>query len=102
MTSYSKNFSYDIALKKQGKKVWKNPKAKAELLRVLSRFDDENADLQEKSIKGIKSKNVTELKNSGTGPRIFIYREKNQPPKVIGFCMRDDLKKAVVELKKKY
>ena len=88
-----KTFLYNMdrgrGLKNQAKKVWKNPKAKQEVLRMLNRFDDENANIQEKPLKGFK--NLTELKNSGPGPRILIYRDKNEPPTVIGFCMRNDL-----------
>lgn len=99
-----KNFLYNMdqgrGLKNQAKKVWKNPKAKQEVLRMLNRFDDENANIQEKSLKGFKS--LTELKNSGPGPRILIYREKNKPPRVIGFCMRNDLDATLAKLKGKY
>jgi hypothetical protein len=99
-----KIFSYNMeqgrGLKKQAKKVWKNPKAKQEVLRMLNRFDDENAKIQEKSLKGFKS--LSELKNSGPGPRIIIYRGKNEPPTVIGFCMRDDLDATLAKLKGKY
>jgi hypothetical protein len=99
-----KNFLYNMdqgrGLKNQAKKVWKNPKAKQEVLRMLNRFDDENANIQEKPLKGFKS--LTELKNSGPGPRILIYREKNEPPTVIGFCMRNDLDATLAKLKGKY
>lgn len=61
-------------------------------------FDDENANIQEKPLKAFK--NLTELKNSGADPRIFIHRQKNQPPTVIGFCMRDDLEATIAKLKK--
>ncbi|NNF85096.1 MAG: hypothetical protein HKM26_00985, partial [Winogradskyella sp.] len=56
-------------LKKQAKRVWKNPKAKKEVLTMLDRFDDQNTNIQEKPLRGFK--NLTELKNSGTGPRII-------------------------------
>jgi hypothetical protein len=99
-----KNFSYNMeqgrGLKKKAKKVWKNDKAKQEVLRMLNRFDDENANIQEKSLKGFK--NLTELKNSRTGPRILIYRGKNEQPTVIGFCMRADLDATLDKLKGKY
>jgi len=99
-----KNFSYSMeqgrGLKNQAKKVWKNPKARQEVLRVLNRFDDETANIQEKPLKGFK--NLSELKNSGPGPRIIIYREKNEPPTVIGFCMRNDLDATLAKLKGKY
>ena len=99
-----KNFLCNIdqghGLKNQAKKVWKNPKAKQEVLRMLNRFDDENANIQEKPLKGFK--NLTELKNSGPGPRILIYRGKNEPPSVIGFCMRNDLDATLAKLKVKY
>jgi len=99
-----KNFLYNMnqgrGLKKQAKKVWKNHKAKQEVLRMLNRFDDENSDIQEKSLKGFKS--LTELKNSGPGPRIIIYRGKNEPPTVIAFCMRNDLDDTLAKLKGKY
>jgi hypothetical protein len=99
-----KNFLYNMdqgrGLKNQAKKVWKNPKAKQEVLRMLNRFDDENANIQEKPLKGFK--NLTELKNSGPGPRILIYRGKNEPPTVIGFCMRNDLDATLAKLKVKY
>ena len=49
-------------LKNQTKKVWKNTKAKQEVLRMLNKFDDENANIQKKLLKGFK--NLTELKNS--------------------------------------
>ena len=98
------NFVYDMnqgqGLIKQAEKVWKNPKAKKEVLRMLNRFDDKNANLQEKPLKGFK--NLTELKNSRSGPRIFIYRGKNEPPTVIGFCMRTDLEATLDKLKKKF
>jgi len=100
----SKNFLYDMdqgrGLKNQAKKVWKNPKAKEEVLRMLNRFDDENSSIQEKPLKGFK--NLTELKNSGPGPRIIIHRGKNEPPTVIGFCMRNDLDATLAKLKGKY
>lgn len=99
-----RNFLYNMGqgrgLKKQANKVWKNPKAKQEVLRMLNRFDDENANIQEKPLKGFKS--LTELKNSGPGPRILIHREKNEPPTVIGFCMRNDLDATLAKLKGKY
>jgi hypothetical protein len=99
-----KNFSYNMeqgrGLKKQAKRVWKNDKAKQEVLRMLNRFEDENANIEEKSLKGFK--NLTELKNSGSGPRILIYRGKNEQPTVIGFCMRDDLDATLDKLKGKY
>ena len=47
-----------------------------EVLRMLKRFGDKNANMQEKPLKGFKK--LTELKNSGPGPRIIIYREKNE------------------------
>lgn len=60
----SKNFLYNMdqgrGLKNQAKKVWKNPKAKQEVLRMLNRCGDENANIQEKPLKGFKS--LTELK----------------------------------------
>lgn len=66
----SENFSYNMdqgrGLKKQVQKVWKNKKAKQEVLRMLKRFGDENANIQEKPLKGLKK--LTELKNSGPGP----------------------------------
>lgn len=65
-----KTFLYNMdqgrGLKNQAKKVWKNPKAKQEVLRILNRFDDENANIQEKPLKGFKF--LTELKNSGPDP----------------------------------
>ena len=58
------NFSYNMdqghGLKKQAQKVWKNPKAKQEVLRMLERFGDENAKIQEKPLTGFK--NLTEIK----------------------------------------
>jgi hypothetical protein len=99
-----KIFVYDMdqgrGLIKQAKKVWKNPKAEQEVLRMLNRFDDENANIQEKPLKGFT--NLTELKNSGPGPRIIIYRGKNEPPTVIAFCMRNDLDATLDKLKGKY
>lgn len=54
----SENFSYNMyqgrGLKKQAQKVWKNPKAKQEVLRMLERFGDENAKIQEKPLTGFK------------------------------------------------
>jgi len=88
------------SLKNQAKKVWKNPKAKQEVLSMLRRFDNENANIQEKSLKGFK--NLTELKNSGPGPRILIHRGKNEPPTVIGFCMRKDLDAILAKFEGKY
>ncbi len=67
---------------------------------MLNRFDEENADIQEKPLKGFKS--LTELKNSGSGPRILLYREKNKPPTVIGFCMRNDLNATLDKFKGKF
>jgi hypothetical protein len=97
----SENFSYNMdqgrGLKKQAQKVWKNPKAKQEVLRMLERFGDENAKIQEKPLTGFKK--LTELKNSGPGPRIFIYRGKNEQPVVVGFCMRNDLDATLNKLK---
>ena len=87
-------------LKKQAKKVWKNTKAKKEVLRMLKRFGDENANIQEKPLTGFKD--LTELKNSGPGPRIIIYRGKNEKPVVIGFCMRDDLDATLGKFKGKF
>ena len=99
-----KSFLYDMeqgrGLKNQAKKVWKNPKAKQEVLRMLNRFDDENANIQEKPLKGFKT--LTELKNSGPGPRIIVYRGKNEPPRVIAFCMRNNLDLTLAKLKGKY
>jgi hypothetical protein len=100
----SENFSYNMdqgrGLKEQDKRVWKNPKAKKEVLIMLERFGNENAEIQEKSLKGFKK--LTELKNSPSGPRIFIYREKNEKPVVVGFCMRNDLDATLSKLKKKF
>jgi hypothetical protein len=100
----SENFSYDMeqgrGLRKQGQKVWKNKKAKQEVLRMLKRFNDENSSIQEKPLKSFKK--LTEIKNSGPGPRIFIYREKNEQPVVVGFCIRDDLDAALAKLKEKF
>ena len=99
-----KNFSYNMqqgrGLKNQAKRVWKNPKAKKEVLTMLDRFDDENTNIEEKPLRGFKT--LTELKNSGPGPRILIYRGKNEPPTVIGFCMRDDLDATLDKFKGKY
>ena len=67
---------------------------------MLNRFDDENANIQEKLLKGFK--NLTEFKNFGPNPRILIYRGKDKPPIVIGFCMRNDLDATLVKLKGKY
>jgi len=100
----SENFSYNMeqgrGLKKQAQKVWKNPKAKQEVLRMLKRFGDKNANIQEKPLTGFKK--LTELKNSGPGPRIIIYRGKNQQPVVVGFCMRNDLDATLDKLKKNF
>ena len=100
----SENFSYNMdqgrGLKKQAQKVWKNPKAKKEVLRMLKRFGDKNANIQEKPLTGFKK--LTELKNSGPGPRIIIYRGKNQYPVVVGFCMRNDLDATLDKLKKNF
>ena len=87
-------------LKSQAKKAWRNPTAKREIIRMLNRFDDKNSNIQEKRLKGFK--NLTELKNSGPGPRILIYRGKNEPPTVIGFCMRNDLDATLAKLKGKH
>lgn len=99
-----KSFVYDMdqghGLIKKAEKVWKNPKAKKEVINLLKRFDNENADVEEKPLKGFK--NLTELKLSGPGPRIFIYRGKNEPPTVIGFCMRSDLEDTITKLKQKF
>lgn len=89
-----------LRMDNQVRKNRKNPKAKKEVLRMLKRFDDENANIQENPLKGFK--NLTELKNSGPGPRILIYRGKNELPTVIGFCMRDDLDATLAKLKVKY
>lgn len=89
----------ECRLESKAKKVWKNPKVKQEVLRMLNRFDDKNANIQEKPLKGFKS--LTELKNSGPGPRILVYRGKNEPPTVIGFCMRNDLDATLAKLKGK-
>jgi hypothetical protein len=102
----SKNFSYDMkqgtGLKKQVNQVWENPPAKKEVLRMLKRFDDPNSKIEEKALKGFK--NLTELKNSESGVRIFIHRGKNKQPTVISFCMRKDLDDTIykLKLKKKY
>lgn len=101
-----KNFVYDMdqgrGLKKLAKRVWKNSEAKKEVLRMLSRFDDENANIQEKAIQGFND--LTELKNSGSGVRIIIYngKDKSEPPAVIVICMRDDLEEALKKLETKY
>jgi hypothetical protein len=42
-------------------------------------------------------KNLTLIKNA-----FLIYRGKNEPPTVIGFCMRDDLDATLAKLKGKY
>ena len=67
---------------------------------MLKRFDDENANIQEKSLKGFK--NLTELKNSAPGPRILLYQGKNEPPPVVSFSIRDDLDVTLDKLKGKY
>jgi len=85
-------------LKKLANKIWKNNKAKPKVLRMLKRFDDKNVKIQEKPLKGFK--NLTELKNSGSGPRIIIYRGKNLQSTVI--CMRDDLETTFNKLKGTY
>ena len=99
-----KTFLYSMnqgkGLKKKAKKVWKNPKAKKKVIRMLERFDNEDSDIQEKPIKSLTS--ITEIKNSGSGPRVFVYRGKNQKPIVVGFCMRDELNPTVVKLKRKF
>jgi|SRR5687768_10750221 len=101
-----KNFVYNMdqgnGLRKLAKKVWRNYEAKKEVLRMLSRFDDENANLQEKALQGFND--LSELKNSSSGVRIILYNGKNksQPPEVIVICMRDDLEKAIKKLQTKY
>ena len=99
-----KTFLYDMnngtGLKKEAKKVWRNPKAKKEVLRILERFDEEDRKLQEKSLKGFKS--LSELKNSPNGVRIILYRENDEPPKVVCFCMRRDLEATLAKLENKY
>lgn len=42
----------DRGFKNQAKKVWKDTKAKQEVLRILQRFNNENANIQEKPLKG--------------------------------------------------
>jgi len=98
----STNFSYDMeqgrGLKKQAKKVWRNPKAKKEILNMLERFDNE--EIQEKPLEGFRK--LTELKNSPSGPRVFVYRGKNENPTVVGFSMRNDLNATIKKLKTKF
>jgi len=100
----SKNFSYDMeqgrGLKKQARKVLENPIARKEVLSMLEKFGNQDVEVQEKPLKGFHR--LTELKNSGPGPRIFVYREKNEKPLVVGFCMRNDLDAAVKKLKGKF
>jgi len=95
-------FSYDIinSLKKEVKRVWKNPKAKKETLRLLERFGDKNSKIQQKYIKSLTR--VTELKNSKNGVRIFIYNKKGEMPVIIGFCMRNDLTNSLNKLQKDF
>jgi len=57
---------------------------------------------QSKIITQSEIQNLEELKNSGPDPRLFIYRGKNEPPTVIGFCMRNDLDATLIKLKGKY
>lgn len=100
----STKFSYDMeqgrGLKNQARKVWQNPKAKKEILSMLEKFDKEDREIQEKSLKGFRK--LTELKNSGPGPRVFVYRGKNEKPTVVGFCMRNDLDATIKKLKNKF
>ena len=100
----SPKFSYQMdqgrGLKKKAKKLWNNPKAKKEVLSMLEKFSDEDAEIEEKSLKGFRS--LTELKNSGPGPRVIIYRGKKQPPTVIGFCMRSELDDTLKKFGKKF
>jgi hypothetical protein len=67
---------------------------------MLKRFGNENANIQEKPLTGFKT--LTELKNSGPGPRIIIYRGKNEQPVVVGFCMRNDLNATLDKFKGKF
>ena len=87
-------------LKKQARKVWHNPKAKKEILSILEKFDNEDGQVQEKPLEGFRK--LTELKNSGPRPRVFVYRGKNAKPTVIGFCMRNDLDATIKKLKNKF
>lgn len=99
------NFLYDLEqsnrLKKASQTIWKRDKPfQDKVVKMLGKFDDKNAKIEEKSIKGLKK--VTELKADAGGPRILIYRGKNQLPKVLGFCRRRDLECMVESLKKYY
>jgi len=97
-------FSYYMeqgrGLKKQARKVWQNPKAKKEILSMLEKFDKEDRQIEEKPLEGFRK--LTELKNSGPGPRVFLYRGKNEKPTVVGFCMRNDLDATIKKLKNKF
>jgi hypothetical protein len=86
-------------LRARAETVWNNPLAKKQLFKLLKKLDDPNAKDYEKSLKGFK--NLTELKNSPDGPRVFLYR-KNQETKVVGFCMRSELKETLKQLKAKF
>jgi len=67
---------------------------------VLNIFNYENANIQEKLLKGFKS--LSKLKNSSPSSQIIIYRGKNEPPTVVGFCIRNDLDARLAKLKGKY
>ena len=66
---------------------------------ILEKFDKDDRQIQEKPLEGFRK--LTELKNSGPGPRVFIYRGKNEKPTVVGFCMRNDLDGTIKKLKNK-
>jgi hypothetical protein len=86
--------------KNKAKKVWNNPEAKREVLSMLEKFGNEDGEIEEKSLRDFRR--LTELKKSGPGPRVFVYRGKNAPPTVIGFCMRRDLNDTVKKLSQKF
>lgn len=67
---------------------------------MLEKFNKEDGEIQEKPLEGFRK--LTELKNSGPGPRVFLYRGKNEKPTLVGFCMRNDLKDAIKKLKTKF
>ena len=100
----SEKFSYDMnqgrGLKSKAKKVLRNPKAKKEVLSMLEKFGNGDGEIEEKSFTGFRK--LTELKNSGPGPRVLVYRSKNAQPRVVGFCMRDDLDATLKKLKNKF
>lgn len=90
----------DRSIKKTAEKFLKNRQAKTQLFNMFTKLDREKSILKGKKI--IAFKPLKKYKNSTWGPRLIGYEEKNQKFVVVGFCVRNNLKKLVDKFKNKY